>query len=1249
MDSLSLSSLNVRGLGNSSKRLQLFTWLKGLNNQIYFLQETHYSNSFSKLWEQNWDGKCFFSGEKSNSEGVAILVHPNSKIELINKTEIVIGRLIAVEIKINEKNLILVNIYGPNQDDDTLFINLENFLLQNSDKECIVGGDFNTILNKTLDKKNGNKNNHSKCRKRILKLMQTCNLVDIWRIKFPQKTQFTWHSNSQPTVHCRLDYFLTSDSLTSSVHNASIKTSYKTDHSLIQLDIQTSKNNKGNGYFKLNNSLLTDEQYLKVIKDTIKLTAEINNDCSPDTLWEVMKGNIRNETIKYATFKHKNEKEEEKKLLQDIKNLENELENPNADIEKITSTMAEKKQLLCYIYDNKINGQILRSKAIHVEQNEKNSTYFANLEKHKSEKKAIHKLVVNGKTLTDKNEILNAEVNFYSKIYNATKINENLANDFLNKPINILSDGEKQTCEGCLTEYECKLALNQMKNNKSPGSDGLSVEFYKTFWRDISQFLLNSLNHSFEIGNLTQLQRQGIITLIPKPNKDLDQISNWRPITLLNIDYKIATKSIANRINKILPSIISSDQTGFMQNRYIGENVRTIFEIIEYAQNHHIPGLIFFADFEKAFDSLSHTFIVKCFQKFNFGTDLIKWIKLFYTNISSIIINNGHLSPSFDIKRGVRQGCPLSTSNFNICLEILSNNIKLNESIKGIKAKNHEIKQTYFADDGTFTIDGSKQSFESLIESLEKFSMVSGLNLNTSKSIVLRIGSLKNSQIKFCDRKNFIWSSEQANTLGMIFTNNSKNNLHLNTEKKIDEFANCLKQWQHRKLTLMGKITVIKTFALPKLIYPFTVLANPPQKIINHIQSLIFQFLYDGKPDKIKRQQLYQTYENGGLKLTDIVSFINAIKCGWVKRYQNCQNNGKWKIFFDTYLCKFGKLLLFESNLNIDTCKITDSDFINDVIKAWFTVQSKFEKSKPTEKQASKIIIWNNSDIKTNAETLFFETWYEKGIYLLEHLFDFRTKSYYSFEQMKFLYSIPDKDFLRYLTLLNSIPERMKSKLKTEQITYCQDKETLLQIIAKKRKPNRFMYCLQLDNFKPLKSETKWENILNNSNINWKKIYIIPFLSITDISLRYFQYKILHRIIPTNKYLYYCKLSNSNLCEFCSSHIETIEHVFYECYYVQIFWNHLILFLENKNIDLKVQKQDILLGIAETKQFQKQLNFILISAKHYIYKMRCTQMLPKLCLFKYHLTKNLNLEREIALKNDNLELFRKNWDPFFDL
>ena len=163
---------------------------------------------------------------------------------------------------------------------------------------------------------------------------------------------------------------------------------------------------------------------------------------------------------------------------------------------------------------------------------------------------------------------------------------------------------------------------------------------------------------------MSNSQRQGVITLIEKTGKDRTYLENWRPISLTNVDAKIASKAIATRIVKILPEIIHSNQTGYVSGRYIGEAARSILDVMEYTKTVNIPGILLFIDFEKALDSLEWNFMFKCLETFGFGHSLIRWVETFDSNISSCIINNGTFSANFELGRGVRQ----ETLYRHICL-----------------------------------------------------------------------------------------------------------------------------------------------------------------------------------------------------------------------------------------------------------------------------------------------------------------------------------------------------------------------------------------------------------------------------------------------------------------------------------------------------------------------------------------------------------------------------------------------------
>ena len=173
---------------------------------------------------------------------------------------------------------------------------------------------------------------------------------------------------------------------------------------------------------------------------------------------------------------------------------------------------------------------------------------------------------------------------YYKALYTSATHSENSNNAVpaFFEYITPLEITDQQMCEGKVSADECLKALNDFQNEKSPGTDGLPAEFYKFFWKELHLDMIKSFNFAFDTGTLSISQRRGIITLIPKPNKDTTSLENLRPISLLNVDYKILTKTIAKRLEKVLPKIINPDQTGYVKGRYIGENVRLILDIMSF-------------------------------------------------------------------------------------------------------------------------------------------------------------------------------------------------------------------------------------------------------------------------------------------------------------------------------------------------------------------------------------------------------------------------------------------------------------------------------------------------------------------------------------------------------------------------------------------------------------------------------------------------------------------------------------------
>lgn len=197
----------------------MFTFLKEKQFSFCFLQELHCKVGDDNKWDKEWKGDLFLSGNSSNSKGVGILIQEGFQYKLIEYKEIIEGRLQMLKLEIQGNAYVLSNLYGPNDDDVEFFNILDEIVISHNDQTLIVGGDFNTVLNFQIDKLNGRKNTNIKCSQKLNTLIENNDLHDIWRLNFPNKMKFTWHSNTKQTIFCRLDYIFISSNLINNSKN----------------------------------------------------------------------------------------------------------------------------------------------------------------------------------------------------------------------------------------------------------------------------------------------------------------------------------------------------------------------------------------------------------------------------------------------------------------------------------------------------------------------------------------------------------------------------------------------------------------------------------------------------------------------------------------------------------------------------------------------------------------------------------------------------------------------------------------------------------------------------------------------------------------------------------------------------------------------------------------------------------------------------------------------------------------------
>ena len=644
MADLKILTYNVQGLGGISKRTDIFDFLRNQNSDIYCLQETHFTDTEKQSIRNLWNGECIFNNYTSNAKGVAILFGKNFEYKINKHITDNEGNFIIVDITAQNQRFTLVNIYGPNLEKPIFFQKLFQYTEEVGNTEFILCGDFNLIIDPEMDCFNYKNINNPKARDKLLEYIDTYHMIDPFRENCPQLKRYTWRRRN-PIKQARLDFFLISEGLSQFTQQSKIGPSYRSDHSLVTLELSFTNTTQGKSYWKHNNSMLTELEYLKIMNKKIMEvkkqyavpvynTDEIENipdeeihfTINDQLFLDVLLMELRGQSISYCSFKKKQRNTEEKELISKITLIENNLNTNNTEELDILKTDLQD------IRYEKLKGNMIRSRAEYIDKGERPTKYFCGLEKHNYVSKTMQQLEKDdGTTIRDQKAILKETELYYKQLYASrdTELENIDLENYIGHNMKKLTNTQADKLEGLLTLQEISTTLKNMKNDKSPGLSGFAAEFFKVFWNKLRTFVLRSLNYGYLTGELSITQKKGIITCIPKENKPKIFLKNWRPLTLLDTVYKLASGAIANRIKLVLDDLINRDQTGFIKGRSLVENIRVIYDIMKFTEEQQIPGLILLIDFEKAFDSLSWNYLHKALQHLNFGESVRQWVKIF--------------------------------------------------------------------------------------------------------------------------------------------------------------------------------------------------------------------------------------------------------------------------------------------------------------------------------------------------------------------------------------------------------------------------------------------------------------------------------------------------------------------------------------------------------------------------------------------------------------------------------------------
>lgn len=462
------------------------------------------------------------------------------------------------------------------------------------------------------------------------------------------------------------------------------------------------------------------------------------------------------------------------------------------------------------------------------------------------------------KQLSHPKDIAEAFAVYYKKLYDSpeTENNAEIIRNFLS-PLKLikLDENDAKAMAEPITQNEIKEVIKNLENNKSPGTDGYPGEFYKCFQVVLTPLLQRVFNYALNKKDPLKTWSEAIISVIYKEGKDPTECASYRPISLLCNDVKILSSIMAKRIQKHINKIIKPDQTGFIPGRQASNNIRRTLNIISTAKTRNQFSMLLSIDAEKAFDRVKWRYLEHTLIKMGFHLDFIIWIKVLYMNPNSRVRVNGHTSEQFELKRGTRQGCPLSPLLFAINVEPLAEMIREDHLIHGISSRGGTHKISMYADDIILYINDPLISIPTLLKCLRDFGSVSGYKVNESKSeAMMMVGEWPSELEKIVS---FRWSAEGFRYLGVKITPDTSQLYNANYGKLITQIRADLERWTILPLSLFGRIETIKMNILPRLLYLFQSLPVwIPSSVFKMLDRLISTFIWQKRKPRIRLKQL---------------------------------------------------------------------------------------------------------------------------------------------------------------------------------------------------------------------------------------------------------------------------------------------------------------------------------------------------------------------------------------------------------
>lgn len=860
---LTLSTINVRSVKSRVRAQSVLSFLLSFKSDVFLLQECGLPFlKYYRAWEGMWPQVSIWSGSNQNkNDGVAILIK-NSQVLVKGSTVVRDGRALLAHLNFMGQDFNLLNIYGFNDKNDRydLLEDLQSHMLGRV--PLVIGGDFNCILSKKDRKRAGQDFKVDKTSVLLQGICRDFKLTDCFKTMHPREEGFTWFSGDGARAS-RIDYIFTRDCPPT---DARLSPVFFSDHLMLSCTLSLSSGvTPGSGLWKLNCSLLEDRELARKFREQYKEWQTLQDLYQTRAhWWEMVKG----KTQTFFRQAGKQRKNRENRRMMGLQKRLQRYFNLSQEGMDFTEEIKQVKEEMSLLTEAQSKGVILRSKERDIEEGEKCTRYF--FRKIMSKGGGLTKLQKPDGGMTETTDQVKETIEtFYENLYKEKPVKKDTMMEVLKFIDKTVEDSVLLSQD--FNILELKKCLSLFKKGKSPGQDGLPLEFYLTFWDILAPDLTNVFKDFEHLDRLPDSFRIGIVTLLHKKNDKTD-LKNWRPITLLNFDCKLFSKILARRMSLFLEGLIHPDQACAVPGRKITDSLVLIRDTICYARDRNIRLVVLNLDFEKAFDRVSHQYLFQVLQKMGFPERFIAWVGMLYRDITSKFVVNGHLTKAVNINCGVRQGCPLSALLYVICIEPLAQILRRDQRINGVAVPGSGglvTKCVLYMDDINILCT-DLLSVNRTLDLTDFFGQASGSKLNRDKTQAQFYGP---------------WTATETTGLPLTVTQTDQKILGIKFDREgrgdtnWQDVAGKVRQrlgyWGLRRLTLEGKVLIIKAVILPLLLLVTSVFF-PPRRVILNLEQAIFRFVWGSKWGRLRRDVMKKPKEKGGKGVPDLHLIIGS-------------------------------------------------------------------------------------------------------------------------------------------------------------------------------------------------------------------------------------------------------------------------------------------------------------------------------------------------------------------------------------